>query len=222
MKLYELLKTKLNEDFVAALLAGRSRFAFRPGYFYIRSYTYKKIGVFGEIAMGQVNWKSDPNAPFIEDVIFEVALSSLHSINPDEISNLFYDALVGKVIYAHQPFLTTKKFDGVEKGILRCNWQFVDVEPKFINEQNAGIYAFAGSATTLLEAHKNFLSTTDFDFNLSEEAEAEWGYLGDALIGDTGENELDLIGAFDDDTIVEDLPDDEDENSEQSPANTEI
>jgi hypothetical protein len=117
------------------------------------------------VPIAQVNWKATEHDSFAEDVIFEIALSSLYSSNPSATIGMRLEDLLEKTIQIYD----TKIIVIDDKPQLNCLWQFTNEEPRFYKTVNMALISFFGNAKTPAEARQNYIDTAPYDV-----LEAEW------------------------------------------------
>ncbi|HWZ35265.1 MAG TPA: hypothetical protein VNW51_03860 [Mucilaginibacter sp.] len=171
------LKNQIQQKFDSALPAGAGKLSPRNGYYFIRSISFRDIKKFNDVPVAQVNWKAAEHDSFAEDVIFEIALSSLYSSNPAATLGMQLEDLIGKTIQVYNTNVIVK--DG--KPEVNCTLQFINEEPTFYKAENLAIISFFGNAKTLAEACQNYIATAPYDVLEAEEWEASIPYIGEDL-----------------------------------------
>jgi hypothetical protein len=174
------LKQSVNEKFINAKVSGTGEKAPRPGYYFIRSLSYQTVEPFGEICIGNVNWKQNVDDLFVEDLVFPIALSNLSSAKPEETADFKTEEdLIGKVVYIFNPRIVQRNFNGEEKNVLSCLWQLVDETPNFITEDNVFLHSLSKEkqpeAVSIVEALTSLKESSSYDVSATEENEAVYG-----------------------------------------------
>jgi hypothetical protein len=133
----------------------------------------------------------------------KVALSNLFSDNPTATGDMQKEALIGKIIYVYNPVFDIKYFSGIARQVVKCQWHFIEVSAKFINESNAALMSISGN--TGKEIYQTLVNSSPYDLEAALEWEANFGYEGDVLVNEYAYLTEDYT-EVPDDGIIEDEP----------------
>jgi len=182
MKNFNQIVERVIENFINSKVEGTKDIAPRPGFYFIKSVAFETVKPFGEILFAKVNWKQHEPNYFFENVDHKIALSNLYSANPSETISLEKEDLVGKVIQIYNPIFGTKNFNGIAQKVLKCQWRFVDVPAKFINEQNLALICISQHAKNGKDFYQNLLDTAPYDVLEALDWESSYGHKDDMQI----------------------------------------
>lgn len=175
MKTVDILKNRRIEQFNQALPTGAGILAPRPGYYLIKDVYYKTFGIHAEVPIARTLWTPSLNSPFIESLMFEIALTSIQSHNPYEASKLTDHEYIGRLLSINEARVMHELANEERRAVLNLKWCFIKLDPQFVDETMAGLIAFQGNFKTLFEATTNFRATAPYDVFEAEEWEALYG-----------------------------------------------
>lgn len=178
MSLKNALKTRLVNQFENANVKGADPLAPRNGYYFIKDVDYADIRERGKFPIAKVLWKSAKDQPFVKDVTFDVALSSLNLGEP-----LDYMNMVNKTIHIHD-VQVVKLTDNSTRSWISCKYEVITETPSFTTLQTLVIASFADKSSTLVEAYSRFEKSLGIDLSEAIELEATTDDAYDAILDD--------------------------------------
>lgn len=163
------------EQFNAAKPEGASKLAPRNGYFFISEIFYREVGLSGEVPFAKVNWSSSLETPFYEDVVFEIALQSLHNHSGERLASEHFE-LLNKVIFISDVTVRTATIDGKPKQCLFCTYTVTRIIPVFTSAQQDFLRVLSTKGNTLYEANKKMEQELGIDLTDTIYSEAGNGF----------------------------------------------
>jgi len=164
-------KSELIEKFDQSKIAGAGALAPRKGNYFIRTLEFREIGVKGMVPIAKVNWKTNEANFFLEDQLFEIALSGFNrNSTGDKLSNDF-NGLIGKYIAIDDVKIDFVFENNKTNKVLNFQWSIIENAYPFKTSSQLALQAFFGSTTTLKDAQQNFISNASYDVAAAEESE---------------------------------------------------
>ncbi len=129
-------KSELIEKFDQSKIAGAGALAPRKGNYFIRTLEFREIGVKGMVPIAKVNWKTNEANFFLEDQLFEIALSGFNrNSTGDKLSNDF-NGLIGKYIAIDDVKIDFVFENNKTNKVLNFQWSIIENAYPFKNSNS--------------------------------------------------------------------------------------
>lgn len=115
----------ITNQFNAIKLRETGRLVPRDGFYYVRAFEYDKKGV----PVIKANWKASNYDAFVEEAVFEIAVSSLHPANPAE--KFDFSNIVGRTFQVFN--MSLGKTLTHPKGLVQGLWLYEWSQPVIVN-----------------------------------------------------------------------------------------
>ena len=130
--------TKLSVGYITnefnAAIDGKAmgRLSPRNGYYHVIAFEFRDVNKRSQVPIIRAHWKTDSQDPFLEDVVFEIALSSLEAANKNH--RFDYTNIVGKTFQVFN--MSLSKTDEYPEGRLQGQWLYEIMPHKIISESD--------------------------------------------------------------------------------------